>query len=290
VEATSLSDFLYSVWEATREVEYPRIPTQVFKFAHKAKGRPELANLEALDAADTIETILETWDEADPDDPWSIFDESADGRAEFISVWDKIKYPAGKDILKHATEAAGHAPPLKPIRLYSKKYAQFLGIAAQLQVMRPNIGIKLPVEALGRVLGCDYSLVGKYRKFAEKEQILRKIKDPDRKAKQAAEFIFDLKLFDLETGEQVEDPISPTPTPPHSYERHESHEKHETYETYEDLGDIGDLRMSNEISEKSAFASQSAQASPEDYSWLPAELRQEAEEAQKRLDAQKRQR
>jgi hypothetical protein len=291
VEMPSLSDFLHAVWEATSEVEYPRIPSQVFKFAREAKGQAGLADLEALDAADAIETILETWDEADPDDPWNVFADSVDARAEFITIWDKIKYPPGTNILNLAADATENAPPLKPKRLYSKKYAQFLGIAAQLQIMRPNIGIKLPVEALGKILGCDYSMVCHYRKFAEKERILEKTKAFDRKAHQASEFIFNLELFDLETGEQVKDPIPPTPptpTPSHSYERQEKQERHETKETQEDLRDIRDLRKSEEDLRKCAFASQSARAFParRDDAWENTrrqELARQAIEASRRF-------
>jgi hypothetical protein len=177
----------------------------LFAFSRWVKGRLEFpAEIDGFGAAEIVEHALSKL-APKGEDPWEYhFADlpTGDPRAEFIRTWGKIRSAANQDALQIAWTEAQRLP-LRPKRSYSEKYCRFLAIAAHLQRSRPDQPICLPIERIGKLLKCDHKMVSVYRQFATQENIL----EPTAKAvphRRAAEFMFALRLFNFETGEQVE--------------------------------------------------------------------------------------
>jgi hypothetical protein len=198
--ALVLTDFVQKAIEEAWEVppDYEKWSSPMFELTRWIKGHPEFAKLEAFDAADLLEQVLINIGEGAPDDPWQRFGDSDDPRAEFIATWDKVKTPANMDALEVAWRQAERLP-LRPLKKYSKKYCEFVSLAGHLQNSRPDRPIALPLERISTLLDSDRRMTSQYIRFAVKEGLLVKASAhvPHRRA---AEYVFDVRRFDWETG------------------------------------------------------------------------------------------
>jgi Bifunctional DNA primase/polymerase, N-terminal/Primase C terminal 1 (PriCT-1) len=180
----------------------PKIVTPLFVFARIMKARPEFGGKDGYAAAQILDMLLPQLPGVV--DPWEVtFGEIHDDpRAEFIRSWDAVKTPGFGDSLTDAWSNAQRFP-LKPLREYSRKYAQFLSLVGHLQQDHPGQSIALPVERIGGILHCDRTTVGNYRKRAEQDALLTKVKLYNKELKEADEFRFDIGAFDWTTGQQL---------------------------------------------------------------------------------------
>jgi Bifunctional DNA primase/polymerase, N-terminal/Primase C terminal 1 (PriCT-1) len=172
----------------------------MFAFARLLKARPEFSTIDGYAAAQALDIVLT--ESFSVPDPWhSIFGElSDDPRVELIKTWSSVKVPAVGDPLVMAHEAA-QGLPLKPLRIYSERYAQFISLAGHLQSAYPGQTIAVPLERFGKLLSCHHTMVSKYRRIAEDDGLLTK-ESKYIVNKRAAEFRFRVEWFDWGTGEQ----------------------------------------------------------------------------------------
>ena len=113
----------------------------LFQFVRYLRAYPKLAQ---LSAAETFEVLSEL--------PWQeVFPDSDDPEIEFLATWDKVRVAAGEDILDLAV-ARARERQLRLLRPLTESYSLVLDIAFQLQCLRPDDYITLPVERLGKIL------------------------------------------------------------------------------------------------------------------------------------------
>src|SRR5437868_12941453 len=129
--------------------------------------------------------------------------DSDDPKVEFIQTWDRVRLPAGMDMLDLANRQA-KTLPLKLKISHSEKYERFVSIAGHLQRLRPGLPIFLPEQKLAAILGCRYQTVGWYRAEGVKHGLLKELSKHDYGRRRATEFEFNLDLFDWDSGEQIE--------------------------------------------------------------------------------------
>jgi hypothetical protein len=172
------------------------------------KGRPELGANTGIEAAQFLDGLFAELCEVS--NPWeAAFGEiSSDPRADFIQTWEQVKSP--EDALSSA-RAAAQAFPLKPLLEYSSKYTEFISLAAHLQRRHPDRATPLPTKRLGEILGCDRTMVGRYRDWAEDAGFLSLVK-AYKPREDAAEYRFHLDKFDWETGRELCPSSEPTPS------------------------------------------------------------------------------
>jgi hypothetical protein len=86
--------------------------------------------------------------------------------------------PSGPDPLQRAWQVIGENHP--------SKYERLLALARQLQLARPGQPVALPLQRIAELMHCDWTLVRRYRKRAEKTGILRLVENhvPHRRAAQ----------------------------------------------------------------------------------------------------------
>jgi hypothetical protein len=178
--------------------------SKMFGFARRLKAVESLSSLDGFKAAEIVERgLVMIRPDFEQDEVWEkCFSHSDDPRTDFISSWDHVRMPGDADVIQRAFQCCEKLM-LKPDRCYSTKYAKFVSTAGHLQQSRKNKCIALPLKRLGALLECDWSTVGKYRKFAEKEGLLRLVANHKYVERKATEFEFDLERFDWITGEQI---------------------------------------------------------------------------------------
>ena len=136
--------------------------------------------------------------------PWEeLFPDSDDPQMEFVATWDKVRIPAGEDILALAV-ALAKQKPLKPRISISPGYSRYVSIAARLQELRPNNYIQLPVERLAKAIGVDARTISHYGQFARKDGLVTLIAKHHKQSGQAAKYVFHCEFFNTETGEELE--------------------------------------------------------------------------------------
>jgi hypothetical protein len=172
----------------------------MFIFVRRAKAHPELDTLGGLEAADFVQTCLESWPFSSSD-PWrEWFPESGDGKTEFVDTWERIKRP--RAVLDDAKVSAARLP-LRPSRCYSVKYGLFVSVAGYLQ-RSVNGAILLPCRKMAALLECDAMTVSRYRRLAVQDGLLQLTARGIKAQRKADEFSFATELFDWETGEQMQ--------------------------------------------------------------------------------------
>src|SRR5208337_3454208 len=83
----------------------------LFEFVRCVKAYPELEMLTAMEAFDRLQAF-----------PWrDVLPDSDDPETEFLAIWDKVRVPAGKDILVLAASLAKEKP-LHPKNCISPTY------------------------------------------------------------------------------------------------------------------------------------------------------------------------
>ena len=142
------------------------------------RGHPSLTDLSAREALDTICRASERFT-VTGGDPWTDYLGFSDvDQIEFLTTWDKIKYPAGVDFLEMAV-ARAKTHPLVPESVGTRRipeYEEFISIAGHLQVF---VGLKsnilLPCEKLAEILGVDASTVSRYRQLVVMDGYLEEV-------------------------------------------------------------------------------------------------------------------
>jgi hypothetical protein len=169
----------------------------MFTFIRIAKAHPKLKTLSAIEAAQLIRRELAA---AEIDIDLGIFD-SVDPAAEIASTWDRI-YPIDGGPLSLAwLNAMGK--PVAPLKTISPKYTQFLSIAYHLQINGGSAAILLPVAKLAKMLGVNFRTISFYRKIAIAHRLLEATSDYSYSEKRAAEFFFNVRLFDRSSLVQI---------------------------------------------------------------------------------------
>jgi len=196
------------IQEAIKQNEAPpqdhKWRSSLWEFTRWIKARKEVRGLNGYDGARMVEVVL-TRHTAKGKDPWDFHFGNlvliSDPRAEFIDTWDKVKIPANMDALTVASQGAKERP-LRPTRIYSSVYCEFVSLAGHLQRGRPGQVIALPVERIAEILNCNRKSVSLYLKFALREGLITKVSDcvPHHRA---AEFTFAIDRFDWATLRQL---------------------------------------------------------------------------------------
>jgi hypothetical protein len=78
--------------------------------------------------------------------------------------------PGGPDPLEEAWAKAEAEGP------YYSSWEKFLALIRHLHASRPGLSILLPVERIGKLIGCDRSLIGRHRKRAIAQGLIREVK------------------------------------------------------------------------------------------------------------------
>jgi hypothetical protein len=167
--------------------------TPVFSLARRLRSTQWLGHLDAVDALDSVEWIMESsglsW--SDVDDDIRLDDE--DNRMEFLDVWSKIRTLIGTDWLVNAIAKSEQCPLKLPgsIRRKTDGYSRFLAIAYWLQVDRDYENILLPVERLAEQMHVKPMTISRYRRWAQADGYLTLVREGERK-RRADEFRCDL--------------------------------------------------------------------------------------------------
>jgi len=171
----------------------------MWEFVRLCAAHPKLRGLSATDALRQISAVKLrdgrplSWDCFDSDDP----------QAEFFATWDKVRVPAGDDILALAIALAKERP-LHPRNCISPKYVLYVSIAGRLQELRPGDYINLPVTRLGKALDVEERTVSYYADLAKRNGIISRIAGHHKPSGTAAKYVFHVERFDMETGEELD--------------------------------------------------------------------------------------
>lgn len=173
----------------------------MWEFVRLMAAHPKLKGLGAEDAFRLVAPLEVHQGERSLS--WSeLFLLSGDPAAEFMSTWNKVRVPAGDDILILADGLARD----KLIRLrfaISEKYSRYVSIAFHLQVLRSGQYINLPVARLAKILKVDQRTVSYYAEQAKRSGYLELIGKHHQPSGTAAKYIFRCGRFNLETGEEL---------------------------------------------------------------------------------------
>jgi hypothetical protein len=173
----------------------------MWEFVRLCAAHPALRGKSALDAFQQVSSIRLR--DGDRGFPWEeSFLDSDDPRMEFIATWDKVRIPAGDDILDLAV-ALAKEKPLQPRNCISEGYGRFVSIAGWLQQLRPGNYINLPVERLGTILKVDPRTVSHYAAFAKSNRLITLIAKAHKPSRQASKYVFHCDRFNMESGEEL---------------------------------------------------------------------------------------
>lgn len=174
-----------------------------FHFARVLRTRPDYWGIDGEDIADDLlDNGYVTLSDLDDDET------EVGPLDDLIHCLDAVVCPAGSDSLKIAVTAARtgkrrHIPERykgigddHPLAGRARRFELFINIAARLQLAVGDRNIKLPVEKLGKVLGCSGRTVSNLRKKAIKGGYIKLKKKhrfkPGSTDNRATEFRFDL--------------------------------------------------------------------------------------------------
>ena len=175
--------------------------TPMWEFVRLCAAHPALRKRSAPYAFQQVDRVrLRDSDRSFPWEEW--FPDSDDPRMEFIATWDKVRIPAGADILALAVALADEKP-LKPRLSIPEGYSRYVSIAGRLQELRGEDYINLPVERLGTILDVDPRTVSYYAAFARSYGLLERIAKAHKPSGQAAKYLFHCERFDMNSGEEL---------------------------------------------------------------------------------------
>lgn len=176
----------------------------VFPFVRYAKAHPAITDLPADQAWRAVRTVVLGWRKKEPDYWWEahfcVTEEDAE--VEFLHWWDNLRSLPNADPLEYALQLAD-ATPLRLLKEVvakrSKKYPRFVSFAFHLQRnIGPRTPIFLPIVRIGLLLGVEPMTISRYRKWADQDGYLRKVKPAAYRPKgggEAATYLFDLTMF-----------------------------------------------------------------------------------------------
>ena len=144
--------------------------TRLWEFVRMLRAHQELRGLKAREAHSAICNAVEQSCGGD-EDPWFDYLKfSEEDEVEFLTTWDKVKFPPGVDLLNEAVERA-KLQPLVPESCRTRrngKYEEFISLAGHLQnLLGPQVNICLPCEKIAEILGVDKSMISRYRDLAK---------------------------------------------------------------------------------------------------------------------------
>ncbi len=187
---TALEDFIpWAVaenenWHESRDITGGEWANGMFHFVRLCRFHPELVTLEAIEAADTVEPLLENCAEDPTDDPWAVFygDYGPDPSWEtFVDLWEKVKRPVSSaDPLEDAFEMAEQMPLVlaKDSPRSRQALERFLSIAGYLQgIVGSEKPVALPTKRIGDLMGITRQRVGALRRVAIKQGYLEPVED-----------------------------------------------------------------------------------------------------------------
>jgi hypothetical protein len=166
-----LDEYILRSWKLNAELRRADVKEGVFRspmwhFVRLCAAHPQLRGRPAMDAFQRVGKVkpkglnaVFMWAEMFPD--------SDDPEIEFIATWDRVRVPAGDDILAMAVALAKERP-LQPRNCISPGYGLYVSIAGRLQELRPGNYINLPVERLAKALGVKETTVSYYAQCAKK--------------------------------------------------------------------------------------------------------------------------
>lgn len=163
----------------------------MWEFVRLMKAHPDLRALSAKDAYAKIASFL----------CWNRFPHSEDPMMEFLTTWDKIRVPAGDDILVNAFTLAKERQ-LRVKDSVSPNCLLILTTAFHLQRLRPDDYINLPVERLGKLLNVNPRTISMYLAWAKKHGYLSQRTKGHAFSHQAARYKFRQDYFDPATLEE----------------------------------------------------------------------------------------
>ena len=169
-------------------------------FVRFCAAHPRLRGIPAVDAFQQISNAqlkdgrnLSWADSFDSDDP----------AAEFLATWDKVRVPAGDNILTLAVALAKERP-LHPKNCISQGYRLYVSVAGRLQELLPGECINLPVERVGKALGAQVRTISYYAQLAKKAGYITLIAKHHQPSRRAAKYKFRCERFNMETGEELD--------------------------------------------------------------------------------------
>jgi hypothetical protein len=210
----------------------------MWEFVRLMAAHPDLKGCGAVDAFDRVSNLEVNQGERRLSWP-ELFPDSDDPETEFLATWDKVRVPAGQDILIYAAGLA-RDKPIKLRRPISEKYSLFVSIAAHLQFLRPGQYINLPVVRLADILKVDLRTVSYYTHRAITDGFLARLAKHHALSHQAAKYTFDCERFNMETGEEITPEESP-----------HFHKEYKDYKDSKELKDSQDQRKTARTEEES---------------------------------------
>lgn len=132
--------------------------------------------------------------------------DKADAQADFINVWQKIRYLPGQGPLDQALDAATREPLGLPPALNDMRpddYGRFISVAGHLQVIVGDKNVHLPCRQIGQLLNVSHNTVAAYCRWGATDKFLTKIKDAkftSRGKGDAAEYRFNVACCPLLKG------------------------------------------------------------------------------------------
>ena len=155
----------------------------------------------AFDSVDAIIRQLEGWEEV-----LAVCDKE-EAYTEFMSNWEKVRYPPGYGPLELAMRKALEQP-LRPDRCKNRRmprYEMFVGLAGWLQVCMGDQRILLPCEDVAETItehgfSCTKMTVSRCRELAIKDKYLTILKGHKFRSGgfgEATEFRFDITKFEV---------------------------------------------------------------------------------------------
>jgi hypothetical protein len=180
---------------------------RLFHFVRLLKAHGDLTPLTADGGFAKVDKILQGWAKRLPaaqrrDDPWRLWlgRGRPDAQAEFVDIWDKVRYLPGAGPLDNADFEARRAPlklsaeKLKK-RCYAGEYIHFVSLAGYLQVVVGPQPIYLPGQAVAELIGVEERTVRRYVAWAVQDDYLRQVQAAVRQ-KRATRYVFNVEAFD----------------------------------------------------------------------------------------------
>jgi hypothetical protein len=157
---------------------------------------------QAFRAAEKVLARNQRVKESTHGDPWEIhFDVSRDeAEVKFLATWDEIRFPAGIGGPLDVAFVRSLQTPLglRPVDAERRPrlYQRLISLAGWLQVVRGKEPILLPCKIVAERLGMAKDTVASLLKFAVADGYLKKVKPHDFKKREAAEYQFNVGLYE----------------------------------------------------------------------------------------------
>jgi hypothetical protein len=196
-----------------QEEENEEWQSPLFYFVRLVRSHPDMLTMTARQAFQAVEDVMRIWQARLPKaqrrlSVWAhwLQVEREDAEAEFLGVWDHVRYLVGRTPLEIAIDQAV-AHPLGILEKHRaarpEGYARFIAIAGWLQVTMGDNRILLPVEELAERLHVTPMTISRYRRWAKEDGYLKETKSYEfhgkGKTNKATHFRFNVSLWKILT-------------------------------------------------------------------------------------------